>query len=157
MSDYISCDVDDAGMIHSVGSLGLVGMRAAARRAVLKTARIATKELKAATRAAMHDEPGGYEPFAAENFKRPKVRTRRGVISAGAGYTRAGSFDRFRSTGTGPRYRRGLHAFAAKGSGGYTGVERGLGMVQSARAVSDPIFPVIADVELQVELKKRDL
>jgi len=150
----ISCDVDDAAMIRAVGSLGLVGMKAAAKRSVLKTAQLATAELKVATRAAMFNEPGGYDPFKAANFRRPRVRTRLGVISAGAGYSREGYIDRFRSTGTGPRYRRARFAHAAKGSGGYTGIERGLGMVQSAALVADRVYPLIADVELQVELQK---
>lgn len=157
MTDEISLDVQDGAMIRSVSSLGLVGMRAAARRSVLKTARLATRELKVATRAAMHDNPGGYAPFSPVNFKTPKVRTRGGIISAGAGYSREGYIDRFRSTGTGPRYRTGRGLFAAKGSGGYTGVERGLGMVQVAAMASDPLFPAISQAEMEVELRKRDL
>jgi hypothetical protein len=153
----ISCDVDDAAMIRAVGSLGLIGMQAAAKRAVLKTAQLATAELKVATRAAMYDNPGGYAPFKSANFRRPRIRTRGGVISAGAGYTRAGYVDRFRSTGTKPRYRRGRFTHAAKGSGGFTGSEIGLGMVQTAAMASDPVYPLIAEVELQVELKKRGL
>jgi hypothetical protein len=77
-------------------------MKAASRRAVLKTARIATAELKVATRSIMGDEPGGYDPYKAANFRVPRVRTRGGVISAGTGYTREGYIDRFRSTGTKP-------------------------------------------------------
>jgi hypothetical protein len=42
VSDGISLDVDDRAMIHAVTGLGLVGMKAASRRAVLKTARLAT-------------------------------------------------------------------------------------------------------------------
>lgn len=157
MADEIKLDVEDATMIRAVSTLGLVGMKAAARRSVLKTARLATKELKAATRAAMYDNPGGYDPYKAANFRTPKVKTRGGIISAGAGYSREGYIDRFRSTGTGPRYRRGRGLFAAKGSGWYTGVERGLGMVQVAKMGSDPLYPSIAQAEMEVELRKRNL
>lgn len=153
-------------MLDAINGLALEGFKAANRRAVLKTARLATVELKAATRAAMHDNPGGYEPFKAANFKRPRVRTRGTEISAGTGYTQEGSFDRFRSTGTKPRYRSGGATHVARSGkrvrtrdqgGGYTGIERGLGMVQAAAAGADPLFPAICEVEMIAELKKRDL
>jgi hypothetical protein len=153
-------------MVEAIRSLAADGMKAANRRAVLKTARLATVELKAATRAAMHDNPGGYQPFKAANYKRPRVRTRGTEISAGAGYTQEGSFDRFRSTGTKPRYRSGGATHVARSGkrvrtrdqrGGYTGIEQGLGMVQTAAMGADSLFPAICEVEMIAEIKKRGL
>ena len=144
-------------MVEAIRSLAADGIKAANRRAVLKTARLGAKELKIATRAAMYSDFDRYNPFKAANFRVPRVRTRGGEVSAGTGYTQEGSFDRFRSTGTKPRYRRGRFANAARGSGGYTGIETGLGMVQTAAAGTDPLFPAITEAEMIVELKKRDL
>jgi hypothetical protein len=110
--------------------MGESGMKAASRRAVLKTARIGANTIKAATREAMYDHPGGYAPYKAANFKRPKVRSRGGSISAGAGYTQEGSFVRFRSTGTS------------------TG-EQGFGMTQKAAALLDA-YLLRADTEARV-------
>ena len=148
----LELDVDDAAMKAAVEELGRRGMNAAMRRAVLKTARIARSALAGATRAAMHDEPGGYDPYSARNFRTPRARTEAGGVSAGTGFTQAGSFDRFRSSGTKPRYRH-----SAKTGRGYTGVEIGLGMIQTAKAASDPVYPAIADAELQAEIAKLDL
>ena len=147
----LELDVDDAAMKAAVSELGKRGMNAAMRRAVLKTARIARKTLAGATRAAMHDEPGGYDPYSPRNFRTPRARTEVGGVSAGTGFTQAGSFDRFRSSGTAPRYRHFSHGR------GYTGVEIGLGMIQTAKAASDPVYPAIADAELQAEIAKLDL
>lgn len=171
----LELDVDDEGMKLAVEQLGRRGLNASMRRAVLKTARIARKALVDATRGAMHDSPGGYAPYESRNFKIPKIETKLGGVSAGVGYTRSGYADRFRSTGTKPRFRyttlakgegitramRRQHAQASfSGIGtikGFTGIELGLGMVQIAKMASDPVFPAIADAELQAELVKYDL
>jgi hypothetical protein len=165
--DGISVDIDDRVMVEAIGSLAADGMKAANKRAVLKTAQLATRELKAATRGAMFNEPGGYDPFKAANYKRPRVRTRGSEVSAGAGYSQEGSFDRFRSTGTGPRYRssgrlryskRSKRKLRVRDQGGaYTGIEQGFGMVQIAAAGADPLFPAICEVEMIAEVKKRGL
>jgi len=148
VADGISCDVDDRVMVEAIGGLAADGINAANRRSVLKTARIGNQELKAAARAAMFNEPGGYDPFKAANFKRPRVSTRGGAISAGTGYTQEGYIVRFRSTGTKPRYRR---------SGSYAGTEAGFGMTQIAAAGTDPLFPAITEAEMVAEVKKRGL
>jgi hypothetical protein len=148
VADGISCDVDDQVMVEAIRSLASDGINAANRRAVLKTARIGNQELKAATRGAMFNEPGGYDPFKAANFRRPRDSTRGGGISAGTGYTQEGSFDRFRSTGTKPRFRK---------TGSYAGTEMGFGMVQVAAAGTDPLFPAITEAEMVAEVKKRGL
>lgn len=153
MATTISCDVDDRVMVEAVGSLASSGIKAANRRAVLKTARLGARELKARTALAMFDRPGGYDPFSPRNFRVPKVRSDGASVSAGTGYTRDGYADRFRSQGvagggTRPRFRR---------NGASTGIEIGLGMVPGTAHDVDPLFPAIAEVEMVAELKKRDL
>lgn len=148
MADGISVDVDDQFMVEAIRGLGSSGINAANRRAVMKTARLGANELKAFTRAAMFDNPGGYDPYKAANFRRPRVSSRGGAISAGTGYTQEGYIDRFRSTGTGPRFRA---------NGSYAGTEPGFGMVQSTAIGVDPLFPAITEAEMVAEVRKRGL
>jgi len=132
-------------MMAAISALSTTGMKKSSRRSVMKTARLGRATLIKATHAAMYDNPGGYAPFSAANFKQPKIKTIGGAISANTGYTPAGYIDRFRSTGTGMRTRS---------NGGSTGSERGLGMVQQAAMVTDPLFSKICEVEMGLELRK---
>lgn len=145
----LTLTVDDQAMKSAVTYMERRGIKAASRRAVLKTARLGRNAMKADTRLKVRNHPGGYDPYSPLNFKTPKAKTRGGLISANTGFTGPGHIDRWLSEGTGPRYTK---------KGAYRGVIQPPKMIAEAAArLVDPQFEAIADLEIQIELVKAGL
>jgi hypothetical protein len=164
----LTLTVDDQAMKDAVTYMERRGIKAASRRAVLKTARLGRNAMKADTRLKIRNHPGGYDPYKAVNFKLPKVKTERGIISASIGFTSEGYIDRFLSSGTGERFtgsgamhksRRGNYMIRTRDQGGHrTGaLQPPLGIVEAAARLVDPQFEAIADLEIQIEVVKAGL